>query len=41
MIKNICLGTANFGGKYGLQNNTKINTREIKKIFFYIRKKKN
>ena len=40
MIKNICLGTANFGEKYGLKNNTKINANEIKKIFLYIRKKK-
>ena len=40
MIKNICLGTANFGEKYGLKNNKKINANEIKKFFLYMRKKK-
>jgi aryl-alcohol dehydrogenase-like predicted oxidoreductase len=40
MIKNICLGTANFGEKYGLKNNNKINANEIKNFFLYMRKKK-
>ncbi|MDC1053072.1 aldo/keto reductase [Candidatus Pelagibacter sp.] len=36
----ICLGTANIGDNYGLENKRKINDKDIKKIFKYLIKKK-
>ncbi len=38
--KKICLGTAQFGYRYGLIKKNKISLKEIKKILSYIKKKK-
>ena len=40
-LNKICLGTANIGDNYGLENKQKINSKDIKKIFKYLIKKKN
>lgn len=39
-LNKICLGTANIGDNYGLENKQKINSKDIKKIFKYLIKKK-
>ena len=40
-IKKIMIGTAQFGSIYGVSNKKKISKKEIKKIFYFLKKKKN
>ena len=39
-IKKIMIGTAQFGTEYGVSNKKKISKKEIKKIFYFLKKKK-
>jgi aryl-alcohol dehydrogenase-like predicted oxidoreductase len=39
-IKKIMIGTAQFGSIYGVSNKKKISKKEIKKIFYFLKKKK-
>ena len=40
-IKKIMIGTAQFGSEYGVSNKKKISKNQIKKIFYFLEKKKN
>ena len=39
-IKKIMIGTAQFGSEYGVSNKKKISKNQIKKIFYFLEKKK-